>query len=316
MAVLCGIHFIFSVQPNSQVDYIEKPLSVNSSMFTIEQIEDEFDYFQYDEEKQSISAYNYQSKDTLEDKIDVNLIESDSVRFSYEAEYVEEENLIYLAVSVFDESDNLIDVSVLTATPIKNGDVIDAKMLIEGKEIYLSEILQGDAENCFFFSIFLGSLFAAKVVAALVVTAKVVATVVAVVVVAGVTYELVKVTKDWLKERENECTIAKNKNPQKPKIYYMAKTSGNALSIAPVPVDILVASSNVKNSRSSYWTAVGSDASALMRTAFGTCSSKAEIDRDRYGAPLRGRYWHFHPTDNYHAGIHAWYGEPYAKVYY
>lgn len=46
------------------------------------------------------------------------------------------------------------------------------------------------------------------------------------------------------------------------------------------------------------------------------CSSKAEIDRDRYGAPLRGRYWHFHPTDNYHAGIHAWYGEPYAKVYY
>ena len=73
---------------------------------------------------------------------------------------------------------------------------------------------------------------------------------------------------------------------------------------------------NVKNSRSSYWTAVGSDASALMRTAFGTCSSKAEIDRDRYGAPLRGRYWHFHPTDNYHAGIHAWYGEPYAKVYY
>ena len=126
----------------------------------------------------------------LKDVVNVNLGNTQEVRTAYDASYDHDAEIIYLAVSVFEENDNLLSAQVAEAFPINYADgTYDAIFNIDGKSIALSEIQNGEAEECFFFSLTM-SLLAAKIAAALIVAAKVAVAVVGVVAIAGVTYQV------------------------------------------------------------------------------------------------------------------------------
>lgn len=284
----------------------ERKISINDRVDELD-LKSKLDYYEFDKEQLHISAYNYEEKECLSDKVDVNMIESDKIRFAYDAEYVESENLIYLAVSVFDEYDKLLDVTTMTAEPIYYEDgTRDALFSIEDKEVYLSELLQCETENCFFFSA-LFSVLSATIVTAIVKTIVISTVVVVSVAVVGyATYELVTVTKDWIKEKERETQDKKRKNPIEPSIYYYARSSGDKLIISAVPDGLSVASKNMRYYVSSYWTPMPSDAFILVNAAGGAMSRYPEIDKTWNGRPLKGYYWHYHCVN----GAHAWYGYP------
>lgn len=315
--ILSAFMLCFFMTPYNQIgeeQINKKIIKIDSSSYQISELKSEFDYFYFDKENMRISAYNYDHKEKLSDKVDISLIESDTVRFAYEVEYVEKKNLIYLAVSAFDENDNLIDVATATAEPIYyEDDTYDAKFLIEGNVVYLSEILQGEADNCFFFTAVFSGLLAAKIIAVIVVAIKVAIVVAAVVVVGATTYQLIKVTADWIREKEREAEKEKTQNPTTPAIYHYARLSGNKLIIASVPVSLATASENM-HSCSSYWTSNAGDARILVMTVSGGFIGP-EIDRDYRGQPMKGYYWHYHCTGRSYGGAHSWYGTPYGNVY-
>lgn len=240
------------------------------------------------------------------------MVETENVRIAYNAEYVSEEDLIYVAISTFDENENLLSVETLIATPYSFDDgTIDAKIVFQGKEVYLSEILSGNQENCFFLSALFGAIFAAKLVAVLTVAVKVTVVVAAVVTVGSVTYKLIRVSKEWIDEKAREKEEAKKKTSN-PAIYYYARSVGEKLQIAAVPESINVAKNGMARGKS-YWTPHGDDARKLC-IAFAGTAIGPEIDIEFTGMPKKGWYYHYHP---YHSkpSLHAWYWKPYASVY-
>lgn len=224
---------------------------------------------------------------------------NEELRTAYDVEYDYESEMVYLTISIFDSNEDLVSVQCMEAYPIVSEEgEIDALFEIDGKNIYMSEILSGSNENCFFFSLAM-SLLAAKIVAATIVAAKVVVAVTAVVTVGYVTYKVAELTK--AKATERERTAAKQKTKSNPKVYYPATRKQGKLLIAASPIGLIAASKAIV-AGSDFWTPLAFFAKKLAIKASGGCIGP-EVDSKR-----DGHYYHYHLLGRY--GGHAFYGNP------
>lgn len=132
--------------------------------------EDEFDY--YEEIKTENSITVYAQKNIVSNEIpgieNVNLNNEQMLTTSYSVEYDMEEEIVYLIITICNQEGELLSSQMVEAYPIYYSDgSIDALFDIDGKYLYLSEINNGESENCFFLSLAL-SYFASKAVVAVV----------------------------------------------------------------------------------------------------------------------------------------------------
>lgn len=289
-------------------------ISLDLKQYTVENLTSEFDSIGYDGENTNrIIAHKTDNKEVLNGFVDVSLIDTEKVRTAYDTEYVPEEDMIYLAVSTFDENDVLLNVEVATAYPIRYEDgSVDAMFDIDGTSIQLSEILTGNVEDCFALTLFFGVFSAAKIVAAIVTTAKVVAVVTGVVAVGHITYQVASMTKEKYEARKREAEKEKRRNKKNPKYYYKASIKNDMVLITAKPDSLIEASKNMQKYHTSYWSAFGFTAKNLIVRAFGSWRGP-EIDT-RGGKPIPGHYEHYHPRNNPYS-IHSWFGAPYAGKY-
>ena len=229
----------------------------------------------------------------------VHLQDETIIRTAYDVEYNHTAEMIYLTISVFDQDDNFISAQCMEAYPIVvEGENVDALFEIEGKNVYLSEILTGKNENCFFFSMTL-SLLAAKIVAAAIVAAKAVTVIAATVTVGYTVYKVAEITKEKIEERER--TAVKQKNKSNPKVYYPAARMHGKLFIAANPVGLIAASKAIVVG-TDFWSPLNYTAKNLALAASGGYIGP-EIDSKK-----AGYYYHYHLSGR--VGGHSFFGGP------
>lgn len=289
-------------------------ISLDLKQYTVENLTSEFDSIGYDGENTNrIIAHKTDNKEVLNGFVDVSLIDTEKVRTAYDTEYVPEEDMIYLAVSTFDENDVLLNVEVATAYPIRYEDgSVDAMFDIDGTSIQLSEILTS-VEDCFAISLVFGIFSAAKIVAAIITTAKVAAVITGVVTVGYATYKVVSMSKERIQARERESEKERKRYKKNPRYYYKATRRGEKLLIAANPDTLMQASKNMQKYHTDYWSAIDRTAFELVIYAFGNFRGP-EYDHDKSTGKIKeGYYEHYHPKNNYH--IHSFFGRPYAGKY-
>lgn len=282
----------------------KKSYAQSNVVYTVEEVEQSSKLFDYYEETVTdtysrITAFKNIKGDEVSGIENVNIQQEETLRTAYDVEYNYDAEMIYLTISLFDEDDNFVSAQCMEAYPIvmDNGEV-DALFEIDGKNVYLSEILNGSNENCFFFSIAM-SLLAAKIVAAAIVVAKVAAVVTAVVAIGYTTYKVAEITKAKIQERER--TAARQKNKSNPKVYYPAARKSGKLLIAASPIGLIAASKAIVNGID-FWSPFNYTAKQLAITASGGYVGP-EIDSRK-----PGYYYHYHLLGR--VGGHSFYGTP------
>lgn len=252
-----------------------------------------------------ITAFKTCNTSDIEGRTNVSLGDTDTVSVAYDIQYNYDEELIYLAVSMFDENDNLLSVETAEAYPIYFDDgTFDASFNFDGKIIYLSDLQAEEVEDCFALTLVLGSVFLANLITAAIITAEVVIVVTGVVAVGYATYKVVSLTKEKIQAREKAAT--KEKTKKNPSIYYPATRIDGKLCIAASPVTLRTAAKYIITGVD-YWSAYGYTAKNLAITASGGYVGP-EIDSHK-----AGYYYHYHLLNR--VGGHSFYGTPSGGVY-
>lgn len=265
-----------------------------------------FEFYDYEEGStyNRITAFKAVDSFSISDKVSVNLSNNENNRIAYDVQYDYDAEIIYVAISIFDSDDNLLAVQVADAFPIYYGDgSYDALFDIDGKKVYLSEILSGEKEDCFFFTM-TASLLAVKIAAALIIAAKVTAVVVGVVAIGGITYHVASLTKEKIQERTRAAE--KEKTKKNPQYYYPATRKDGKLLIAASPLGLIQASKNIVVG-ADFWTPEQYMAKELAVTASGGYVGP-EVDSKK-----NGYYYHYHLTGR--KGGHSFFGAPTGGAY-
>lgn len=271
-----------------------------------QEFSDTFDYYSYEESSSGnrITAYKTNNAASLDGKVRMGLNAADNIRTAYDVEYDYDAEMIYLAVSVFDENDNLLSAMVAEAYPVYYADgSYDALFDIDGKMVYLSEIQSGETEECFFISCAAGYV-AIKITAALILAAKATAVITSVVAIGGIAYAVGTATKAKLQERARAAE--KEKSKKNPRYYYPATRVKEKVLIAASPVKLTVAVREIVNDVD-FWSPAQYMAMDLVLRASGGYEGpeihgpKSDTDKGSY-------YYHYHLPGR--AGGHAFYGSP------
>lgn len=280
--------------------------SIISNLTVYDQLTTSFDSYEITKNDTSnqISAVKDFVAEDLSATTNTSLANSDVIHSAYDVFYDYESDLVYLTITITNSKDEILNVQTMQAFPIitDNND-IDALFNIDGNFVYLSEILSGNVDECFFFALAL-SLFAAKLVAAVIVTAKVVVAITAVVAIGYMTYKVAEMTKAKVAERTKVSETQRNK--PNPKVYYPAKRHDGKLLIAAVPVDLKTAAPAIK-ANSDFWSSTPNFAKQLALTASGGFIGP-EVDKNK-----PGYYYHFHLLNR--IGGHSFYGAPVGGIY-
>lgn len=282
---------------------------INVNEYSSDKLQEYFDDVIYEENR--ITAYQTFDKNEMLGCVNASLVETEKVRTAYDVEYSDDEDIIYVSISTFDENDTLIDVSVATGYPIRYENGIDVSLEVDGKTVYLSELLGNGIDNCFFVAAAVGLFSAAKIIAALVATAKVAAVITGVVVIGAISYKVVSFSEQKKKEREREAEIEDKKKKDNPRYYYPAQLKSNKLLIAANPHYLRQAVGNVIKG-TSYWTPQDYMAKKLAIESSGGYFGP-EIDMSG-GKPKNGHYYHYHLL-KHKAGTHIWFGGAYGGAY-
>ena len=223
---------------------------------------------------------------------------------AYDVYYDHSAEIIRLTISIFDENETFISAKTMEAYPIyTQSQNVDALFDVDGKNLYLSEILNGTTENCFFFSLTM-SLLAAKLVAAIIVTAKVAVAITAVVTIGCISYKVAEFTAQ--KRQERERLALKQETYKNPKIYYPATRQSGKLLISANPIGLITASKAIITG-SDFWSPFDYTAKTLAIRASGSFVGP-EVDSKK-----PGHYYHFHLKSR--IGGHSFYGGPTGDVY-
>lgn len=289
------------VKPQTQEESVSV---VNIDNYSVESISDSFDSIVQSDNR--IVAHQSLNKEVMTGFVDVSQIETENIRVSYDVEYSSEEDLIYVAISTFDENDELINVSLATGYPIRYLDSTDVSLDFDGKDVLLSELLQDEKEDCFFCTLIFGIFSAAKIVATVVATAKVIAVVTGVIAIGAATYYATSLTLEKIKAREREAEREMKRKKSNPKYYYPAQLINKHVLVAACPHYFLQAVKNV-NLGSSYWTPFQLLARKLAVAASGGCRGP-EIHFAKKGEG-EAPYYHYH-LKNRKDGPHIWYSTP------
>lgn len=281
-----------------------------------------FDFYEkhINNNKASIMAYKTYFADEYSD---ANFGETNTVRIAYSLEYDYEAELIYVAISTFNDKEELINVELLDAYPIYYDDgTIDSLVRIGENTILLSELQAGTTKDCFAGALVIGGGIAlGKLLSGLLISAGVVlggAAVVKTIEVAvksgWFTYTTKSLTDSKVKSRI--ITATKQKTKKNPDVYYLAELSGGKLCINSSPWSLKTASTRIMNYGNSFWTPLELHAKQLALYTSGGYVGP-EVDKNN-GTPKQGHYYHYHLNNRLWVGgknIHIWFDKPVGGIY-
>lgn len=266
-----------------------------------ESFAEKYDYYNISEEDghilleaiENVEAYQIDNA-AFGDEEDVSI--AYSLNYDIDAEVI-------TVVATMSDANGILNVDMITAYPFSYADgTIDAYMYLDdGTTIYLSEVYDGEIENCF--SLTLGFSLAG-LIAGLITAAKVTAVITAVIVVGGITIQAVQMTKAKLEEKTRAAEAEKTK--KNPCYYYPATRKSGKLLISNAPQGLILASKNIVVGQD-YWSPYDYTAKNLVVYASGGYVGP-EID-----SKSSGKYWHYHLSRR--VGGHSFYGTPVGGAY-
>lgn len=282
------------VEDSQLINYNEE----TNVVYTLNEIEENSDYYNFREENNNvyldvIKTYNVSELKNVSFDTD-----EDSINYAYSLEYDSDENIINVMITI-STVDEILDVQQVTAYPFKYEDgTEDAIIYLEDNTtVYLSEIYDGEVQNCFAitFGIFaLGSLISAFIHA--------VAVVVTIAVVCGVTYEFIELTRKLIEEKEREAAAEENK--KNPKCYFVVTRKDDGKILISNEADYLYVAEKKIVTGVDYWTPFYWLAKTLVLKASGGYVGP-EKDKDK-----PGYYEHYHLANRASNGVHAFFGKP------
>ena len=285
-------------------DYIPQRVKIDDfTTLSIEDLSTSFNVFEFDNNTYSLYAYSYLNKEVIGTKYDVNTISGEYVKSLYEVSFCETYQVFYMVFSIFDEFDNLINVDYISITPIYFDDCnIDAIMIIEGKEVYLSEFFSDEVQECFFTISFIAIFTIAKITAVLVTAVK--AAAIITIVVGGIIF-INQIIRDLNSIRNDSrariltASLASQLEPG----YYPAAIRGSDILIIPYQLrnkELAVATFSSMGREGGIFSPSRSAARQVARDAGRGRTPIAEGNKIGY-------FQHYHAFNRDPEG-HAWFG--------
>ena len=278
------------VEDSQLINYNEETKVV----YTLNEIEENSDYYNFKEENNNvyldvIKTYNISELKNVSYDTD-----EDSINYAYSLEYDSDENIINVMITI-STVDEILDVQQVTAYPFKYEDgTEDAIIYLEDNTtVYLSEIYDGEVQNCFF-------TLTLSAVGALI------GAIIGAIVVSVVIYEFAKLTAKLIEDLTRAIDEERSKNNKNMKVYYRAKREDGFLYVASEPEYLRGAAKEIVDGID-YWTSADYLAKTLAVTASGE-SVGPETDGD---GSIPGRYEHYHLKNR--IGGHAFFGLPIYK---